>query len=381
MKTIWTIIRKELARFFKDRRMLCSLLLPGILIYFVYSFLGTVVVDSLTGVPEDHTYTVCAVNAPDFLTEETLSSIGKVTIETADPSQDETYREQVKNGELDAYLVFPNGFSVLGNGAEKPTVELCLNSLEPASATIGTALNALLASMQYGEPNFYLTAVDFAVEESSGMILSMIAPMLILTLLFTGCLSIAPESIAGEKERGSFATMLVTPVKRSHIAIGKILSLSMVALVSGLSSFIGIILSLPKLMSASGTELGTISFALTDYLLLLAIVLSTVLVMVSIVSLISALAKSVKEATSYVSPLALLGLVAGLLSSLMDGANAWYLYIIPLFNSAAAMNGIFSLTANPLFVLITVVTNLALAFGLGYLLTRMFDSERIMFSK
>ena len=109
--------------------------------------------------------------------------------------------------------------------------------------------------------------------------------------------------------------------------------------------------------------------------------LSTVLVMVSIVSIISALAKSVKEATSYVSPLALLGLVAGLLSSFTDGASAWYLYVIPLFNSAAAMNGIFSLAANPLFVLITVATNLVLAIGLGYLLTRMFDSERIMFSK
>lgn len=72
------------------------------------------------------------------------------------------------------------------------------------------------------------------------MIFSSMLPMLLMIFLFTGCMSVAPESIAGEKERGTIATLLVTPVKRSHIAIGKIIALSIIALLSGISSTLGI---------------------------------------------------------------------------------------------------------------------------------------------
>lgn len=42
MKSVWTIIKKEFARFFKDRRMIISLLLPGLMIYLVYTLIGTI---------------------------------------------------------------------------------------------------------------------------------------------------------------------------------------------------------------------------------------------------------------------------------------------------------------------------------------------------
>ena len=94
------------------------------------------------------------------------------------------------------------------------------------------------------------TTYDLASEESiTGMIFSMMMPMLLTMLLFAGCMSAAPESIAGEKERGTIATLLVTPMKRSSLAIGKICSLSVIALLSCLSSFVGTMLSIPKLMA------------------------------------------------------------------------------------------------------------------------------------
>ena len=36
-----TIIKKELARFFGDKRMLLAVLMPGVLIYVMYSFMGS----------------------------------------------------------------------------------------------------------------------------------------------------------------------------------------------------------------------------------------------------------------------------------------------------------------------------------------------------
>ena len=93
-------------------------------------------------------------------------------------------------------------------------------------------------------------------KDITGKIFSMLFPMLLMTFIFSACTSLAPESISGEKERGTLTTLLVTPVRRSEIAIGKILALSILALLSGLSSFTGTALSLPKLMAMSGDDVG-----------------------------------------------------------------------------------------------------------------------------
>ena len=73
MKNLWTIVKKELARFFKDRRLMCSLILPGVLIYFVYSLMGGGLMDGLTST--EQTYEIYTLNAPAGLeTELGLSS-------------------------------------------------------------------------------------------------------------------------------------------------------------------------------------------------------------------------------------------------------------------------------------------------------------------
>ena len=107
-------------------------------------------------------------------------------------------------------------------------------------------------------------------------------PMLLMIFLFSGCLSVAPESIAGEKERGTIATLLVTPVKRSSIALGKILALSIIALLSGASSAVGTILALPKLMGPAGALSGDV-YGPGDYLAL-AVVIGAVVLVIKLIS-------------------------------------------------------------------------------------------------
>ncbi len=58
MKTILTIIKKEFARFFKDTRlMLTTLILPGLLIFAMYSLMGTI----MENVEKDAAEEPCAV--------------------------------------------------------------------------------------------------------------------------------------------------------------------------------------------------------------------------------------------------------------------------------------------------------------------------------
>ena len=116
--------------------------------------------------------------------------------------------------------------------------------------------------------------------------------------------------------------------------------------------------------------------------MLLGIVLSSVLVIVALVSVVSAFAKSVKEATAMIGPLMILVMLLGVSTMFSSGSTGSYLwYLIPLYNSARAMNGVFSFAASPVAVLITVAINVAAAVGLAFLLAKMFDSEKIMFNK
>ena len=198
-------------------------------------------------------------------------------------------------------------------------------------------------------------------------------------LMFSGCVSVVLESIAGEKERGTIATLLVTPVKRSHLAAGKIISLSVISMLSGISSFIGLMLSLPNLLS--GVSGLTISlYAFTDYLLIFLVVISTVLVLVSLLAVISAYSRTVKEANSLIVPVMVLVMVCALVSMFVPSASVG-LYFVPVLNSSLCISTVLSGTMSALAFGITVAVNIVAAALLAVLLAVMFNSEKIMFNR
>ena len=223
---------------------------------------------------------------------------------------------------------------------------------------------------------------DLASEkDTTGMMFSMLVPMLMMVFLFSGCMAVAPESIAGEKERGTIATLLVTPMKRSHLALGKIVSLSVIAILSGLSSFLGTMLSLPKMMGGV-EQMNASVYEMRDYLMLLAVILSTVLVIISLISIISAFAKNVKEATTWVTPVMILVIVIAI-TSMVDSLkpSSIYMYLIPLYNSVHCMSNIFSFHIQMTAIVMTVAANVVYTFICVNVLTRMFNNERVIFSR
>ncbi|HIU59434.1 MAG TPA: ABC transporter permease [Candidatus Scatosoma pullistercoris] len=388
MKNILTVIKKEFSRFFRDKRLVLSLILPGVLIYFIYSFLGDGILSNVGGTDENYVCQVYTVNMPDAF-KTPFESLEKMQLHEISADEADEHRQAVADQEEDLLVVFPENFEedynavLAGTSTELPRVNVYYNTVRTEGTQAYTLFAGVLSVFQQQVTPYFLSDVqDLASEKDmTGMIFSMIAPMLVLMFLFSGCMAVAPESIAGEKERGTLATMLVTPVRRSHIAAGKIIALSTLSLLSGLCSFLGIILSLPKLMGAAGS-LSAAVYTIGDYAMLLGIVLSSVLVIVALVSVVSAFAKSVKEATAMIGPLMILVMLLGVSTMFSSGSTGSYLwYLIPLYNSARAMNGVFSFAASPVAVLITVVINVVAAVGLAFLLAKMFDSEKIMFNK
>ena len=222
---------------------------------------------------------------------------------------------------------------------------------------------------------------DLAGErESAGKILAMLMPMLMFSLLAAAGMSVAPESIAGEKERGTMATMLITPIKRWQLALGKILSLTCFAMLSGLSSFLGVILSLPKLVGGFiGGETAAF-YSAGDYFMILGLIISVVLVMISAFSVLSAFAKSVKESGSMIAPLMIVIILLGMFSMFISSPSVG-LYAIPLLGSGLAMASIMTFSITPLAFVLSVISNLVVAAALITVLSFMFKSEKIMFNK
>lgn len=386
MKGWFPVFKKELLRFFKDKRMIIgTLILPGLLIYLVYSFMG----DGMRGLigGEERTPTAYVQDLPEQLAEG-FSAVFDVTEIGEDGA--ESAKEAVKNAQTDIFVVFPEGFwsSIMNPTGDVPNVEIYFNAAESNSSSAYSAAVALLDALESSLSNRFDVnnpasggIYDLSDERDvTSMIFSMLMPMLMMIFIFTGAMSVAPESIAGEKERGTFATLLVTPVSRAGVAVGKIFALSIISVLCGLSSFIGIMLSLPKMMG--GADVSANIYSVGDYFALLGIVVSSVLLIVAMISVISAFAKSVKEASAYVTPLMIVVVLLSVTCMFTDGAPAsvWP-YLIPLYNSVQAINAVFSFTAVALNLAVGMIANLVYTALLVWLLTAMFRSEKIMFRR
>lgn len=397
MNNIKAIMKKEFYRFFKDKRLVIfTLIFPGLMIYLLYSFMGSAISGAFTA-DSDYVGPVYVKHMPQSL-EALFAAPTNIKVTKVDAhDDDEAYMQMVKDKAIDLYVVFPENFDEevanydIKQSNDAPNVRIFYNTAHAKSNETYNTVLALLNTYEGTLSNKFdinrakseEDVKDFDLAEDtdiSGQLFSMMLPMLILTFIFSGCMAVAPESIAGEKERQTIATLLVTPIDRSQLAIGKILSLSTIALLSGISSFMGTILSLPKLMG-SEVNFTVDMYKVSDYLMLLAVILSSILILITLISILSAFAKTVKEATTIITPFMIVVMLIGVSSMFGSATDNTLMYLIPLYNSVQTMNSIFSLNISVTHFAITVACNVLYAVGLVVVLSKMFKSEKVMFSK
>lgn len=391
-----TIIKKEFARFFGDRQLLfTSVIMPGLLIYIIYSLMGSGLSKMATE-GADELVTVRVENLPESVAPLWENIPATVLLQQTISQED---IENLESKDLNEVLArFPEGFDTLvatyspESGEAAPNVEIYYNSANNASSRVYHILESTLSSYEDQLSNrFDINRADTeeahfdmaSQDDVLGSILSRLIPMLILMMLFSGVMAIAPSAIAGEKERGTIATLLVTPMRRNELALGKVVSLSGMALLSGLSSFIGIVLSLPKMIQADteGIELG-LNYTSADYAVILLTILATVLIMASVVSILSALAKDVKNAGTMIVPFMLVVMLCGLTPMFQNGTpESLTAYLIPFYNSIQVMTATFAHEMKWMPVIVMLASNVAFTGIAVWILTRMFNSEKVMFSK
>lgn len=390
MREIFVIVKKELKRFFTDKRMIMSLILPGVLIFVLYSLMGNFIGKAITPA-DDYEYVICVENESVTL-DGYLSTLGFKYKKVNAPREEA--EKKLVDKEIDLYVSFSEDFDDAGADKAGKNVVIEYNSAKRESAKIYSALQTIymqnsVASVDY---NYAINAgvenPDMATEEDVvKMILTMFMPFILMVFLVTGSVSVASESIAGEKERGTIATLLVTPVKREYIALGKIIALTVTSLFSSLVSFVGIMASLPNLLQLERigdvTSIDLSVYGASTFVGILGIILITVMMFTMIMSVLSAFAKSVKEATQFVTPAMIVVMLASV-TSMIGGGKAVTnpaLYLIPIYNCAQCLTMLFSGEFYGLCYLFTILSD-ALFVVLGVvLLAKMFNNEKIMLNK
>ena len=112
------------------------------------------------------------------------------------------------------------------------------------------------------------------------------------------------------------------------------------------------------------------------------VIIVTVLLFTTILTIISTYAKSVKEASNLCVPVMLIVMMVGMSGMFGSGeGSSLIMYCLPIYNSIQCFSEILNLTINIPAILITIFVNSAvIALGV-FLLTKMFNSEKIMFNK
>ncbi|MDF2484850.1 MAG: putative rane protein [Herbinix sp.] len=400
------IVKKELSRVFHDKKMVFSLfIMPAVMIVGMYSLMGTLLGNMMSDI-EEHVPSVYIQNAPADLDEMIQTTGYEADIEYLEESDNiDDLKDGIFNGTVDLLVVFDEGFSdTIGAyqaaGDPIPEVKTYYNTAEDySSAARESFVSRVLYSYQQGlltqrlgnmeqltvffidkDPN---ASVIVDEKKQDGRILGMLVPFLLNIMLFAGAMGLGVDAITGEKERGTLSSMLVSPIKRGEIVFGKLISLAIMSSISAAVYVVSIVVAMPILMNgATGGELGAVSlqFSPLEVIMLFVILIVVVYLYVAIVALIAVLARTSKEANTYVMPAYILVMLGSIMTYAGTGDTKLANFFIPIYNSAVSIQNLLMGELTLAQFGATVLTISVLAAIITSLITRAFNSEKIMFN-
>ncbi len=381
-KDILTVAKKELRSCFKDKAIFLQIVLLPFVLVFGYSILMSTL-SGTTQAEDTADHTAYCINAPEYMKD----GFAELGIISAEPDMAGSIMEDISEKECELLIYFPEDFTLAEAGAaELSDAELWYNSENTDSIRLYNSVMAFLDSFQ---PSVFTVNADTDTDHDFAddnydlkKMLGTLLPMIILMSVFMVCMNLAAESIAGDKERGFLNTILIAPVRRSSIAAGKSLSIFAASVIAGISAFAGMALSLPKLAESMDSEAG-ISYSVSEYLLLFAVVITAVFALAGVLLIISTAAKSVKQATSIAPMLMLVLVVAGMLVDVEGVGKAIESFgtgnsFIPAWNTILVMQDIIALDYSPSLAVTACVVNLAFAAIAIFITGRLFENEKIV---
>ncbi len=394
---IFTVYRKELTDSLRDRRTLISMVVVPIVIFplisiGMFTFISKVVGKALEEVPK-----VMIVSTGDSpCAVEDLKAIKGIDFIPGTPD----YAQQISDKKIRAAVDIPAGFDAavdhdtkmtlkiynyegdLKSGIASDKIEKYLKDLQ--TQTVQKRLQARNLPPALADP-FDVKKENVAPPEKvSGAMIGGFLPYFVIILCLTGAMYPAIDLTAGEKERGTIETILTSPVPRTQIVLGKFLMVLTAALVTAMLAItsMGVSFHVAKTLMAGKTEANnllnfTIGFkaigAVFFMVLPLAVLFSAGLLAIAL------MAKSYKEAQSYIAPLMIVVVmpaVAGLMPGVEFNAR---MALIPILSTSLVCKEIVAGTYHWNYIAIIFASTCVYALAALFVAVSLFKREDVLF--
>lgn len=395
MKPILTIFKKEFKDITRDRRsMVMMIVLPMLLFPLLITLVGAVTMRQAKKA-KTKTLAVALIahgNAATF--RDTLLKRGDLRIRE-DVRQDEI-RALIQSDSLDAAIRFDAQFDAQVADLQSGRIHLYFNSSRNLNES-RTRLTSLIRHYenQLVDDRFQRLSLDrkivdpvqvqrhdiASVREKVGKSIGGFLPYIFVLMGFMGCMYPAIDLGAGEKERGTLETLLVAPVSRFHILLGKCGVIVLSGLVSVTVSFIGLfsVFFLSRELVAKILQALQGTFDIASVLLFISLFLPLMVFFAVALMSLSIFARSFKEAQSIMTPLNIVIIVPAALGLLPGIELNAVTAFIPVLNISLAAKDILSGTITIPLLLEVHASLIALA-GLSlYGCAKWFERENTIF--
>jgi sodium transport system permease protein len=363
----WVFIRriaaKEIRSTLRDRRAILSNLLLPLLILPVL-MLGLPLMMGGLFERETTTITEVALEGAEHLPAELRALLEAQALQ---PMSVENALEGVRSDAYPAGIRIPAGFAEGIASGHRPTIELFgkegnlraelnVGKLRSAidlyrRALVRETLIDAGLNPQLLEPLVVLSRdASTDAERSSGQ-LAWLIPFFIAVWTLAGGQMTAIDATAGEKERGTLEVLLVTPVRRSEVVVGKFLAVVTFGLTAAIMAIVGFVLGgtvlrslfLPRLGEEAGAMVAVMGGQLTVTPLSVLLLIGSSLLMAALVAAllmsVTLFARSFKEAQTYVAPMSFLLVIPAIALQFKDLiGTAGYAYLIPVYNVMILMD-------------------------------------------
>jgi sodium transport system permease protein len=229
---------------------------------------------------------------------------------------------------------------------------------------------------------FNISENDLASQkERIGKTIGGFLPYLFIIFSFLGAFYPAIDLAAGEKERGTIETLLVSPANRLQIVLGKFLVVMQASLMSAVVGFIGMYIAVQQLNDVSG-KLMNILLKILEFksiALVLSLLIPISIFFAAILLSLSIYAKSFKEAQSIMTPLNFM-VIAPAAIGMMPGIKLTAITaMIPILNISLASKEVLAGTIKTGLLVETYLSLFVLAGITLYFCTQWFKREDVIF--
>jgi len=390
---IGIVFRKEFREIFRDRRTLYSVVISPLLITpLLFALLGSLINKQVKeAATETYTVGVVGQNRAPVLSK----ALAKLPTFRFEPTTPDRAEEQVKRRTLKAVVILPDDADTSLLTGKTVKVKVLVDSGNDSSRSASTRLNIIFNEVGKKivaerlkasglSPEY---ATPFKVDEqpiSSGggaatVILAMMLPYTLAVAAFGGGIYAANDQVAGEKERGTLETLLVTPASRRDIVLGKFFAVAAVCLVSSLLAVVGLMIPFfSGLRVFEWLAKGGVTLTPIAILVILIVQLPLAVLFAGILLALSTFARNQKEAQTYLAPLFILILFPAMASMFLKSESARPMALVPVLNATLIIKQGLSNSFDGVFITIAFLASAAYAALALTFATRLFQKEGVL---